>query len=201
MNNVLKHFKLITRHKLEVFKLMKKLGPGFYVQGLTHDLSKYSPTEFWTSVKYYSGRYSPTRNERNDKGYSLVWLHHKGRNKHHFEYWTDYIGSERDGLKPCIMPPRYFCEMICDRIAAAKTYNKEKYKDMDPYDYFDKNSTNDPGINPVIKKSLGKVLHFMGVKGENEAFDELRKVFILYGNKGTLMYTMINDRDLYFKED
>lgn len=82
------HFKTITRHKLLVMKYCFRIG--LYKQGLLHDLSKYSPTEFLVGCKYYQGTRSPNNAEREDIGVSTSWLHHKGRNKHHFEHWVDY---------------------------------------------------------------------------------------------------------------
>ena len=79
------HFKTITRHKILVAKGCFKLG--LYYQGIMHDMSKYSPTEFLAGAKYYQGTASPNNAERMDKGISTAWLHHKGRNRHHFEYW------------------------------------------------------------------------------------------------------------------
>ena len=82
-----RHFKTITTHRILVMQGCFKMG--LYWQGLTHDLSKYSPTEFMTGVRYYQGNKSPNAAEREEKGYSEAWLHHKGRNRHHYEYWTD----------------------------------------------------------------------------------------------------------------
>ena len=75
------HFKTITMHRILVMQGCFKMG--LYWQGLTHDLSKYSPTEFKTGVQYYQGDKSPNAAEREAKGYSESWLHHKGRNRHH----------------------------------------------------------------------------------------------------------------------
>ena len=88
VNNFFGHLRTITKHRHMVIKHCKKAG--ILWQGLRHDLSKYSPTEFIPGVKYYTGTKSPNEGERIDKGYSVAWLHHKGRNKHHFEYWMDY---------------------------------------------------------------------------------------------------------------
>ena len=63
---------------------------GLYRQGLLHDLSKYSPKELLPGFRYFQGDRSPNDAERKAKGYSSAWLHHKGRNKHHLEYWIDY---------------------------------------------------------------------------------------------------------------
>ena len=82
-----KHFKTITKHRFLVMKYCFKAG--LYWQGLTHDLSKYSPAEFRVGARYFQGDRSPNDIERREKGYSAAWLHHKGRNKHHLEYWID----------------------------------------------------------------------------------------------------------------
>ena len=111
---------------------------GLYEQGLAHDLSKYSPSEFWRGVKYYQGYRSPNDAERRENGVSLAWLHHKGRNRHHFEYWIDYCIAD-DGkvyMGGCKMPLRYVAEMFCDRIAACRVYQKEKYTDASPWEYY-----------------------------------------------------------------
>ena len=88
IKNLVLHFNLVNKHRFKVFKLCCKAGIPF--RGLLHDLSKYSPTEFFESVKYYEGSYSPITNCKKENGYSKAWLHHKGRNKHHYEYWYDY---------------------------------------------------------------------------------------------------------------
>lgn len=128
------HFKTITHHKILVLVGCFKIG--LYKQGLLHDLSKYTPTEFLVGCKYYQGYMSPNNAERMDKGYSSAWLHHKGRNKHHLEYWIDYsIAKEDDnngaknGMTGMKMPIKYVCEMFIDRISASKNYQKEKYTD------------------------------------------------------------------------
>ena len=126
------HLHTVHRHRKMVRKLCFKCG--LYWQGLIHDLSKYSPVEFWNGVKFYTGTKSPHIGEREKYGYSKAWLHHKGCNKHHAEYWQD-IG--RDGSTHAIdMPKKYFLEMICDRVAASKVYLKDKYTDKAPLDYY-----------------------------------------------------------------
>lgn len=83
MMHPIAHFKTITAHRNLVCRYCLRLGLVW--QGLTHDLSKYSPTEFWRGAKYYQGTRSPNDQERKENGLSLAWLHHKGRNRHHFD--------------------------------------------------------------------------------------------------------------------
>ena len=116
--NIVKHFCTITRHRLLVCKHCFKIG--LYWQGLTHDLSKYSPEEFWTGVRYYQGDRSPNAAEREAIGFSKAWLHHKGRNKHHFEYWIDVSLNKEEGLVGNKMPVNYVAEMLCDRLRPAR---------------------------------------------------------------------------------
>lgn len=137
MHNLWGHFKTITAHKLRVMRLCFRCG--LYKQGLLHDLSKYSWQEFHSGVKYYQGNKSPNGVERKLIGYSTAWLHHKGRNKHHLEYWVDLIHGE---AVPARMPLCYVIEMFCDRVAATKTYQKKAYTDASALQYFTYNYDN-----------------------------------------------------------
>ena len=119
MNRFFGHLSTITRHKIKVTLLCFRCG--LYAQGIKHDLSKYSFVEFWAGVRYYQGNRSPIDREKEVKGYSMGWLHHKGRNKHHWEYWLD----NGDPIKAIEMPVNYVIEMFCDRVAACQTYQKE----------------------------------------------------------------------------
>lgn len=126
LKNALAHFRTITHHRHLVFRHCRKCG--LFWQGLVHDLSKYSREEFRTGVRYYDGSRSPNDAERQATGYSFAWLHHKGRNKHHLEYWTDY--RREDGQYSGLpMPLPYLIESVCDRIAACKVYRGADYKD------------------------------------------------------------------------
>ncbi|MCM1055366.1 MAG: DUF5662 family protein [Bacteroides sp.] len=126
--------KTVLKHKRLVCKFCFKCG--LYRQGLTHDLSKLSPAEFIPGARYFSGSRSPNELERSEKGYSSAWLHHKGRNKHHWEYWNDY--KKGVGIIPVEMPLKYTAEMCCDRIAACRVYNGSSYTFGDALAYFNK---------------------------------------------------------------
>ena len=127
MNKFFGHLYTITRHKIYVMKACFKAG--MYKQGLLHDLSKYSPIEFIPGVKYYQGgNRSPINKEKEVKGYAQGWLHHKGRNRHHFEYWIDYCTNPHDGLIGVKMPKKYVAEMVIDRMSASKNYHPKNYK-------------------------------------------------------------------------
>lgn len=176
--HALAHFKTITEHRRLVRAYCFRLG--LYKQGLLHDLSKYSPVEFWRGAKYYQGTRSPNDAERKATGRSVAWLHHKGRNRHHFEYWIDYIIGP-DG-KPFMggnrMPFRYVAEMFCDRIAACRVYLKEKYTDSSAYDYFMR-SKDHIMIHPETAAELEDMLRVLRDYGEDAAFSHVRRLLRL----------------------
>lgn len=122
MSKYWKHFKTITIHKWYVMKACFKAG--LFIQGILHDLSKYSITEFWRSARYFQGDKSPIDAEKIANGYSLAWQNHKAKNKHHWQYWTDFESGQMILLP---MPPKYLAEMICDWVGAGKAYNKGKW--------------------------------------------------------------------------
>lgn len=129
------HTKTVMKHKIEVAKICFKFG--LYWQGIVHDMSKFSPTEFIPSVKYYSGTRSPIEAEKEDKGYSIAWLHHKSKNKHHFWYWVDYDMNQVQ--TPVRIPLKYVYELLADTIAAGKVYSSnagKEWKQSDPYEYY-----------------------------------------------------------------
>ena len=109
---------------------------GLFWQGLVHDLSKYGPTEFISSAKYFQGNKSPIEAEKEAIGYSAAWLHHKSHNKHHWEYWTDF--DDNGNIVCADIPINYIVEMVCDYIAAGKVYSKEKWTEQEPLNYFNK---------------------------------------------------------------
>ena len=165
------HLRTINEHKRLVMEHCFRVG--LYRQGLLHDLSKYMPAEFITGIKYYQGDKSPNAAEREEKGVSEAWLHHKGRNKHHYEYWIDYPGRGQDiaGMK---MPVRYVVEMFCDRVAACKVYNKEKYTDSDALNYY-KRGRSHYIIHPQSDRLLRYMLEMLSKKGEDYTFDYIRR--------------------------
>ena len=165
------HFSTITRHRHKVIAHCAKAG--ILWQGLRHDLSKYAPTEFIPGVKFYTGHRSPNEGEREVFGYSKAWMHHKGRNRHHFEYWVDYnIETHRN--EPVEMPYNYVAEMYCDRLAASKIYNGKKYKQTDPLDYFSRRKPH-RSINLKTRDEIEKLLVMTAEAGEDEAFKYIRK--------------------------
>ena len=166
------HFQTITYHRKLVREGCFKVG--LYWQGLTHDLSKFSPTEFLVGIKYFQGDRSPNNAEREAIGYSSAWLHHKGRNKHHYEYWIDYSTKEiPGGMAPAPMPVKYVVEMLMDRIAACKIYNGSSYTPKDPLVYYQKGKEKAP-IHEDTKELLEKLLIMLAEEGEEITFSYIR---------------------------
>ena len=165
------HFKTITHHRFLVMLGCFKVG--LYWQGLTHDLSKYSAVEFRNGARYYQGTRSPNAAEREDKGYSEAWMHHKGRNRHHYEYWTDM--SRQSGTYEAIpMPRKYLAEMVMDRRAACMTYQGKAYQDDSALIYFDR-SREKALMHPQTQRELRHILVMLAEKGEKETFRYLKE--------------------------
>lgn len=167
------HFKTVTYHRYLVMQGCFKVG--LYKQGLLHDLSKYSPSEFLVGARYYQGNRSPNNAEREDIGYSSSWLHHKGRNKHHYEYWIDY--SSRGipgGVAPVPMPDKYIIEMLMDRIAACKVYHGINYTYKDPLEYYEGGKELEI-MHKKTRKKLEFLLRMLAAKGEEYTFRYIRQ--------------------------
>lgn len=130
----MKHFKTICRHKAVVYRECKACGITW--QGIIHDLSKFSMIEFLPSAKYFQGDKSPIEAEKAKNGYSVAWLHHKGCNKHHWEWWTDF--DNNGNIIANKIPYKYVVEMVCDWIGAGMVYSGEKWTQDEPINYYNK---------------------------------------------------------------
>lgn len=171
IKNFFGHLHTVNKHRFTVMRYAFKLGIVW--QGLVHDLSKYSPTEFFRGVKYFQGTRSPNDYERELQGYSVAWIHHKGRNKHHFEYWND-LDMKDHVYKSVKMPIKYVKEMFCDRLAASKTYLKKKYTNSSALEYFVSKRAKDL-MQPETAKLIYTWLKLLADKGEKEAFKIIKK--------------------------
>lgn len=165
-----RHFCTITKHRYIVRKGCFRVG--LYWQGLTHDLSKYSPTEFLVGAKYYQGNRSPNAAEREQCGFSLAWMHHKGRNRHHYEYWSD-MSPVTKRYEAVPMPRKYLVEMVMDRRAACMVYEGANYTDGSALAYFEK-SRERLLMHEQTRQELGYILTMLKEKGEKETFSYLR---------------------------
>ena len=151
LKNAVKHTILVTKHKWLVFKFCCKLGMP--IRGLMHDMSKFSPVEFFESIKYYDGKVTPIEFCKKDKGYSLSWLHHKGRNKHHDSYWVDLSAPQ---AAP-VIPYKYVIEMLCDKLSASITYNGKDWTNSSEYDYWQIEKKRII-LNPKVENFLSAVI-------------------------------------------
>ncbi|MBP3729185.1 MAG: catalase [Lachnospiraceae bacterium] len=172
LKKIRRHLRTILHHRHLVFSHCRRCG--LFWQGLVHDLSKFSPTEFLTGARYFQGTQSPNDAERRAQGASFAWMHHKGRNRHHYEYWTDYRSGEKEPRIAAVpMPNRYIIEMLCDRVAACETYYKDKFDRSQPLAYFEHCKT-DSLMHPVTAKKLRALLQLYAEIGE-ETFDRIRE--------------------------
>ena len=171
------HFKTITYHRWLVRAGCFRVG--LYWQGLTHDLSKYTPAEFLVGARYYQGDRSPNGAEREEKGYSEAWMHHKGRNRHHFEYWTDMSRQTRR-YEAVPMPRKYLVEMFMDRRAACMVYQGENYSDGSPLAYLQR-SVDQNLMHPQTLKELHFLLEMLAQQGEEKTFAYIKEYVL--GNK------------------
>lgn len=165
------HFKTITKHRHKV--IVHCFKAGIPLRGMLHDLSKYSPSEFLVGMRFYEGNRSPNEAEREENGFSRAWLHHKGRNRHHFEYWTDYNPHEKK-ICPVKMPIVFVKEMFCDRVAASKIYRGKEYTKEHPLEYFFKGKGK-RFIHPETSDLIESWLRMLAEKGEKETFQYIRK--------------------------
>lgn len=170
------HFKTITRHKILVMQYCFRIG--LYKQGLLHDLSKYSPTEFLVGCRYYQGNRSPNNAEREATGVSLAWLHHKGRNKHHYEHWVDYSLDGKHVIMGAKMPRRYVAEMVMDRISASRNYHPATYTDSAPLEYFLKSKDKLWFVHEKTNEDLELLLRMLAERGEKETLKYIKHVYL-----------------------
>lgn len=173
--NAVKHFGTVSKHKWVVFKLCVKAGIPY--RGLVHDMSKFSPVEFWESAKYYQGNRSPIVACKKAKGYSEAWLHHKGRNKHHPEYWHD----PKSKVPLPIIPYEYVAEMICDTLAAGIVYNGKDWTNSTQLEYWTKTNKQTP-LNSKLKDMLTEVYTEISENGIDKVItpNNLKKLYKKY---------------------
>ncbi len=169
------HLMTINRHKWLVTCTCFKVG--LYRQGLAHDLSKYTPVEFLAGVKYWQGNRSPINREKEVIGYSRGWLHHKGRNLHHFEYWIDYHSNPSKGLTGMKMPKKYVAEMTIDRICASMNYQKEAYTSKSALEYYEQGKSN-MIIHPEAQFLLEFLLKKTADEGEEAVYSYIKHVLL-----------------------
>ena len=163
IKNAIKHIKLVMKHKWIVFKLCCRVGEPW--RGFLHDFSKFSPTEFFESIKYYNGNISPITVCKKENGYSEAWLHHKGRNRHHDEYWVDFKTKQ---VAP-VIPYKYIVEMACDKMSASIVYNGKNWNNSSEYDYWMKEKKK-AIINPKVEHFFDELFEQVKENGIDKAY-------------------------------
>lgn len=131
----IRYLKYLIIHKWFVFLECWKTGQ--FLHGITHDLSKFRPSEFFSYMYYFGSKRNFEKHGIaisfwTEENLELAWLHHQHRNKHHWNYW---INSDGIAIE---MPKKYISQMLADWRAmgrvfgdTAKEYyekNKEKMK-------------------------------------------------------------------------
>lgn len=172
LKNFFKHLRRTLRHKWYVFRWCCKAGMP--IRGLIHDTSKFSPVEFWESVRYFSDKESPINVSKRVNGYSKAWQHHKGRNPHHYEYWVDQLDF---GGKPLPMPKKYAYEMICDYLGAGQAYNPKGWSFEKEYEWWKNRLETCKGMamHPKTKQFVTIVL---GRLADKNCLFEMNRIFL-----------------------
>lgn len=178
ISNLFKHIGLVIRHKHKVFINCAKCG--IIYRGIVHDLSKFTPTELFESARHYQGNRSPIGACRRATGVSYAWLHHKGRNKHHIEYWLD-----PDCPVTPLMPYKYAVECVCDKIAATKTYAGKNYDESMPILHWHKYGNKVNG-NPKTMAFIERVFDDLSIHGEKYVLNKkyMKKTFSEINEEG-----------------
>ncbi len=147
-------------------------------KGCLHDLSKYSWTEFRVGCRYYQGDRSPNNAEREATGMSTSWMHHYGRNKHHFEHWVDYGVNCKTVIAGVPMPRKYIAEMVMDRISASRTYSPETYTDQAPLKYFMAGKEKLWFVHEKTNQDLERLLRMLAREGEEKTLRYIKHVYL-----------------------
>lgn len=116
-------FKTFLRHKWFVF--LECWKAGIPLRGITHDLSKLRPSEFFPYAREFKGDrrtkaeyYDPLATGNQEFDYA--WLLHQKRNKHHWQWWV--LPKDSGGFKVLAMDSTSRLEMLCDWRGASRYY-------------------------------------------------------------------------------
>ncbi len=152
-NKAVLHLKTILIHKWWVFYYCCKVG--LIWRGIVHDLSKFSPKEFIPNIKYAKPGISPVELQLKEIGYAPSWIHHFHRNTHHYPYWC---WNFDEGTYSIRMPLDDAIELICDMMAANKTYNGKKANLETLITYWNRQK-NSSVMHPDTKKFVDTVFN------------------------------------------
>lgn len=119
MSGHLKYLSYVLRHKWFVFIECCRLGIPWL--GLTHDLSKFLPSEWFPYVRTF---YAPDGSSRyaGGPGFAVAWNDHQKRNRHHWQYWR--LTWDKGTTDSLPMPDRWRREMLADWRGAGAALGK-----------------------------------------------------------------------------
>lgn len=185
IKNAWLHFRKIQTHRKWVRHYC--FGLGLYKQGLLHDISKYSPTEFFESVKYYQGTSSPIDASKAENGYSMAWFHHRGRNLHHHVMWIDNF--DETGGTPILMPYKYFAEMICDYLAAGRVYMGKSFTFAAENEWWKKKRAKGLAMPEKQMKMIDFIFKQLAEREESQGTLATDEYFCTFGGRALLTTT------------
>ena len=109
----LEYLHYVLRHKYYVFLWACKLGVGW--RGITHDLSKFRPCEWFPYARYFYG--NGCKLEATYQAFLFaVHLHHK-KNDHHHQWWV--LPGDGPNLKVWRMSEPAVRELLADWLGVA----------------------------------------------------------------------------------
>jgi len=148
-----RYTKSLLRHKWFVF--LECCRYGIIWQGITHDWSKFLPSEFipyanfdFNKERDETGYYKPT--DTGDRAFDFAWLLHQKRNKHHWQWWA--LPEDCGVIKVLDIPLKYRKEMICDWRGAGRAYGTP-----DTQKWYEKNK-NKMSLHPDTRKWIEEEL-------------------------------------------
>jgi hypothetical protein len=107
------YFYYILEHKWNV--LIECFKMGMILHGITHDLSKFLPSEFISYARFFHAKdrtKTYKTSDEQDPNFLMGWCLHQKRNKHHWNYWV--CVTRKDEISPIPMPMKYVKQMIAD---------------------------------------------------------------------------------------
>ena len=133
----LRYLWYVLRHRWYVFVECCRLG--IIWRGLTHDLSKFRPSEWFAYTEFFYGVAIEILHEVDGKidtteaeqvfaarkvAFNLAWLKHIHRNPHHWQNWR--LRKDNGSTKLIPMPSKYVKEMLADWRGAGKAQGFEE---------------------------------------------------------------------------
>ena len=99
-------------------------------------------------------------------------MHHKGRNKHHYEYWQDNFDN---GGSPIEMPMKYKKEMLCDYLGAGRAYHGKAFNFEKELKWWETKKSKPIAMHPNDIAFIDKYINLF-YEYENREYD-IRTIF------------------------